>query len=132
MSPYLAELIGTMILIVLGDGVVANVVLRRTKGQDSGWIVITAGWAAAVTIAVYCVNSISGAHLNPAVTIALASIGAFPVTTSASVPVASSTVLKKQRAAVARTTSRMSSCASPATWPSRPRCSAAAFVPGAS
>ena len=78
MSPFLAELLGTAILIVLGDGVVANVVLHRTKGQNSGWIVITAGWAFAVTIAVYCVNAISGAHLNPAVTIALASIGTFP------------------------------------------------------
>lgn len=77
MSPILAEFFGTAILIVLGDGVVANVVLQRTKGNDSGWIVITAGWAFAVTIAVYCVNSISGAHLNPAVTIALASIGTF-------------------------------------------------------
>ena len=77
MSPILAEFIGTAILIVLGDGVVANVVLQRTKGNNSGWIVITAGWALAVTIAVYCVNAISGAHLNPAVTIALASIGAF-------------------------------------------------------
>src|ERR1700693_6117978 len=77
MSPILAEVFGTAILIVLGDGVVANVVLSRTKGQNSGWIVITAGWALGVTIAVYCVNSISGAHLNPAVTIALASIGAF-------------------------------------------------------
>src|SRR6202521_5036655 len=77
MSPLLAELFGTAILIVLGDGVVANVVLHRTKGYNSGWIVITAGWACAVTIAVYSVNHISGAHLNPAVTIALASIGAF-------------------------------------------------------
>lgn len=77
MSPILAEVLGTAILIVLGDGVVANVVLQRTKGNNSGWIVITAGWAFAVTIAVYCVNSISGAHLNPAVTIALASIGSF-------------------------------------------------------
>ena len=77
MSPILAEVLGTAILIVLGDGVVANVVLQRTKGHNSGWIVITAGWGLAVTIAVYCVNAISGAHLNPAVTIALASIGAF-------------------------------------------------------
>src|SRR3954468_25105534 len=78
MSPILAEFFGTAILIVLGDGVVANVVLHRTKGNASGWIVITAGWAFAVTIAVYCVNAISGAHLNPAVSIALASIGSFP------------------------------------------------------
>src|SRR3954469_17572918 len=77
MSPVLAELFGTAILIVLGDGVVANVVLQRTKGHNSGWIVITSGWAMAVTIAVYGVNRISGAHLNPAVTIALATIGAF-------------------------------------------------------
>ena len=77
MSPFLAELLGTTILIVLGNGVVANVVLHRTKGHASGWLVITAGWAFAVTIAVYSVNSISGAHLNPAVTIALAAIGAF-------------------------------------------------------
>src|SRR5213076_2126898 len=72
MAPLFAEFFGTAILIILGDGVVANVVLQRTKGHDSGWIVITAGWAFGVTIAVYCVNSISGAHLNPAVTIALA------------------------------------------------------------
>jgi len=77
MSPILAEVFGTAILIVLGDGVVANVVLQRTKGHNSGWIVITTGWALAVTIAVYCVNAISGAHLNPAVTIALATTGAF-------------------------------------------------------
>lgn len=73
----LAEAIGTMILVLLGDGVVANVVLERTKGQNSGWIVITAGWAIAVAVAVYAVGRISGAHLNPAVTIALASIGSF-------------------------------------------------------
>jgi glycerol uptake facilitator protein len=77
-SAFLGELIGTAILVVLGDGVVANVVLHRTKGHGGGWIVITAGWACGVTIAVYAVNSISGAHINPAVTIALASIGSFP------------------------------------------------------
>jgi glycerol uptake facilitator protein len=78
MSALIAELFGTAILIVLGDGVVANVVLQRSKGFNSGWIVIAAGWAFAVTIAVYSVISISGAHLNPAVTIALATIGTFP------------------------------------------------------
>ena len=77
MSPFLAEVLGTMLLIILGDGVVANVVLNRTKGQNSGWIVITTGWAFAVTIAVYAVGTFSGAHLNPAVTIGLASIGKF-------------------------------------------------------
>lgn len=77
MSPFLAEVIGTLLLIVLGNGVVANVVLNRTKGQNSGWIVITAGWAFAVTVAVYAVGTFSGAHLNPAVTIGLASIGKF-------------------------------------------------------
>lgn len=77
MQTYLAEVIGTMILILLGDGVVANVLLERSKGQNSGWIVITAGWAIAVTVAVYFVGRISGAHLNPAVTLALATIGSF-------------------------------------------------------
>ena len=78
MQTFLAELIGTMILVLLGDGVVANVVLKGTKGNNSGWIVITMGWGVAVTIAVYSVGRISGAHLNPAVTIALAAIGSFP------------------------------------------------------
>jgi len=78
MQTFVAEFIGTMILILLGDGVVANVVLARSKGQNSGWIVITVGWAVAVAIAVYAVGRISGAHLNPAVTIALALIGSFP------------------------------------------------------
>ncbi|HEY6168287.1 MAG TPA: MIP/aquaporin family protein [Verrucomicrobiae bacterium] len=78
MSPFLAELIGTMLLIVLGDGVVANVLLNKSKGQNAGWIVVTAGWAFAVTIGVYAANAASGAHLNPAVTIGLAAIGKFP------------------------------------------------------
>jgi glycerol uptake facilitator protein len=77
MQPLLAEALGTMILVLLGDGVVANVVLERTKGQNSGWIVITTGWGIAVAIGVYTVGRISGAHLNPAVTIALAVIGSF-------------------------------------------------------
>jgi len=77
MPPFLAELLGTMLLIILGDGVVANVVLNKTKGQNAGWIVITAGWAFGVAVAVYAVGSFSGAHLNPAVTIGLAAIGKF-------------------------------------------------------
>jgi glycerol uptake facilitator protein len=77
MSPYLAELIGTLLLVLLGDGVVANVVLNKTKGHNAGWIVITAGWAMAVTVAVYCTAAVSGAHLNPAVTLGLAAIGKF-------------------------------------------------------
>src|SRR5438094_3731834 len=75
MPPFLAELLGTMLLIILGDGVVANVVLAKTKGQNAGWIVITAGWAFGVAVAVYAVGSFSGAHLTPAVTIGLASVG---------------------------------------------------------
>jgi glycerol uptake facilitator protein len=66
-----------MLLVLLGDGVVANVLLDKSKGQNSGWIVITTGWALAVTIAVYAVNAASGAHLNPAVTIAMAALGKF-------------------------------------------------------
>src|SRR5947208_2565211 len=73
MPPFLAELLGTMLLIILGDGVVANVVLNKTKGQNAGWIVITAGWGFGVTVAVYAVGTFSGAHLNPAVTIGRAS-----------------------------------------------------------
>src|SRR5262245_65275972 len=78
MQTLLAEAIGTMILVLLGDGVVANVVLARTKGNNAGWFVITTGWGVAVALAVYAVGRISGAHLNPAVTIGLASIGSFP------------------------------------------------------
>jgi len=77
MSPFVAELIGTMILILLGNGVVANVVLEQTKGNNSGWIVITFGWAMAVFTAVVVAQNSSGAHLNPAVTIGLAISGKF-------------------------------------------------------
>ena len=77
MSPFIAEIIGTMLLIVLGDGVVANVLLSQSKGQNAGWIVITTGWGLGVAVAAYSVGAISGAHINPAVTIGLASIGQF-------------------------------------------------------
>lgn len=75
MNIFLAEVVGTMILVLLGDGVVANVILSKTKGNGAGWIVITAGWGLAVAVGAYSVNRISGAHLNPAVTLGLASIG---------------------------------------------------------
>lgn len=69
MNNFLAEIIGTAILIILGDGVVAGVLLARSKAQNAGWIVITMGWGLAVAIAVYAVGGVSGAHINPAVTL---------------------------------------------------------------
>lgn len=78
MNNFLAELIGTAILIILGDGVVGGVLLARSKAQNAGWIVITAGWGFAVAIAVYAVGSISGAHINPAVTLGFAANGILP------------------------------------------------------
>ncbi|WP_346318804.1 MIP/aquaporin family protein [Chitinophaga sp. YIM B06452] len=78
MSIFLAELIGTALLIILGDGVVANCVLNKSKGQNGGWIVITMGWAMAVFVGVFAVGAYSGAHLNSAVTLALAVTGAVP------------------------------------------------------
>ena len=77
MEPYLAEFVGTLILILLGDGVVAGVLLRYSKAENAGWVVITLAWGLAVAMAVYAVGRISGAHINPAVTVGLASIGAF-------------------------------------------------------
>lgn len=77
MNNFLFELIGTAFLILLGDGVVANVVLNKTKGNNGGWIVITFGWAIAVFVGVYISAAQSGAHLNPAVSIALATAGKF-------------------------------------------------------
>jgi glycerol uptake facilitator protein len=77
MTAYIGEFIGTMILIILGDGVVAGVLLRNSKAENSGWIVITFGWGMAVAIAVYCVGQFSTAHINPAVTIAFAVTGQF-------------------------------------------------------
>lgn len=78
MSHFTAELVGTMLLILLGDGVVAAVLLNKSKAQNSGWLVIAVGWGMAVLVAVYAVGRISGAHINPAVTIGLAAIGKFP------------------------------------------------------
>ncbi len=77
MTPFVAEIIGTALLIILGDGVVANVLLNKSKGNGGGWIVITMGWAMGVFVAVYSVAGFSGAHLNPAVTIGLATAGKF-------------------------------------------------------
>lgn len=78
MNPFLGEFIGTMLLIIMGDGVVANVVLNKTKGNNSGWIVITFGWAMAVFLGVYASTSLGGSgHLNPAVTIAMAAFSDF-------------------------------------------------------
>ncbi len=78
MNAFVAEFIGTALLIILGNGVVANVVLSRTKGSNSGWIVISAGWAVGVFVGVFCSQRFSGAHINPAVTLAMAVAGQFP------------------------------------------------------
>ena len=77
MTEFTAELIGTMLLILLGNGVVANVVLKGTKGFSAGWMVITTRWALAVFVGVVVAAPFSGAHLNPAVTLALAIAGKF-------------------------------------------------------
>jgi len=88
MNTFFAELVGTALLILLGNGVVGGVVLRGTKNENSGWMVITLGWGLAVTFAVYTVGSISGAHLNPAVTLALAATGQWSETfTPAAIPI---------------------------------------------
>jgi glycerol uptake facilitator protein len=79
MEIFLAEVVGTAILIILGDGVVAGVLLARSKAQNAGWIVITFGWGMAVAMAVYAVGQFSGAHLNPAVTIGFAATDSFGV-----------------------------------------------------
>lgn len=78
MSEFLGEFIGTMLLIIFGGGVVAGAILNGTKAENAGWIVITSGWGLGVTIAIYAVGSVSGAHINPAVTISLACVGEFP------------------------------------------------------
>lgn len=78
MSTFTAELVGTMLLILFGGGVVAGVSLHKPKGFGGGWVVITFAWGLAVAMAAYAVGGISGAHLNPALTIGLATIGNFP------------------------------------------------------
>lgn len=78
LQPILAEFVGTALLVLLGNGVVANVLLPKTKGNASGWMVITFGWGMAVFVAVWCVGPISGAHINPAVTLALTIADRFP------------------------------------------------------
>ncbi|MFD2099786.1 MIP/aquaporin family protein [Flagellimonas iocasae] len=79
MTPFIAEIVGTFLLMLLGCGVNANVSLQKTYGSGSGWIVITTGWAFAVYTGVVVAGPYSGAHLNPAVTIGLAVAGEFPV-----------------------------------------------------
>jgi glycerol uptake facilitator protein len=75
MSAFVAEFLGTMVLLLLGNGVVANVVLNKTKGHNGGWIVISFGWGIGVFVGVYIASSASGGHLNPAVTLAFAALG---------------------------------------------------------
>ncbi len=75
MHPFLGEFIGTAVLIILGEGVVANVVLNKTKGNNSGLIVIAFGWAIAVFTGIFIASHYSKAHLNPAFTLAAAYIG---------------------------------------------------------
>lgn len=78
MNEYIAELIGTFLLILLGCGVNANMLLKGTKGNGGGWVLITIGWGLAVFIGVAVAGPVSGAHINPAVTLGLASAGLFP------------------------------------------------------
>jgi glycerol uptake facilitator protein len=75
MTPFFGEFIGTGLVIILGQGVVANTLLDKTKGHNGGWIVISFGWAIAVFVGVYCSAASSKAHLNPAVTLAFAVLG---------------------------------------------------------
>ena len=78
MNAYLGEFIGTCMLVILGDGVVASCLLKKTKAENGGWLIIVLAWGLAVMLAIFAVGRISGAHLNPAVTIAFAFKGDFP------------------------------------------------------
>ncbi|HEY3404239.1 MAG TPA: MIP/aquaporin family protein [Ohtaekwangia sp.] len=78
MNPYFAEFFGTMLLIILGEGVVAGALLKNSKSENADWLTIVIAWGLAVTLAIYAVGSISGAHLNPAVTVSLFVAGDFP------------------------------------------------------
>lgn len=77
MSVYLAEYLGTLILVLLGDGIVAGILLRQSKAENAGWVAITFGWGLSVSMAIYAVGEFSGAHINPAVTVGLAMQGSF-------------------------------------------------------
>lgn len=79
MNPYVAEFFGTLLLILLGNGAVAGVLLKDSKGENAGWVAIVLAWGLAVMTAIYAVGRISGAHLNPAVTLALVVTGDFPI-----------------------------------------------------
>ncbi len=79
MQPFIGEFVGTMLLILLGNGVVAGVLLKNSKAENAGWLVITVTWGLAVMFGVYVAGPLSGAHLNPAVTLALAATGQFAV-----------------------------------------------------
>lgn len=78
MSPYFGEFLGTFLLILLGDGVVAGILLKQSKAENAGWLAISIGWGLSVSMAIYAVGGISGAHINPAITIGLATAGDFP------------------------------------------------------
>lgn len=78
MSPYVGEFVGTLLLLLMGNGVVGGVVLKGTKSENAGWVVIAIAWGLSVAFAIYAVGNYSGAHINPAVTLGLASVGEFP------------------------------------------------------
>jgi glycerol uptake facilitator protein len=79
MNPYLAEFFGTLLVILLGNGIVAGALLRGSKSENPGWLTICFTWGLAVTLAIYAVGAFSGAHLNPAVTVAFALKGDFAI-----------------------------------------------------